>query len=134
MVFRSKSHEVGLLEKRKKGIIITMGDEILNPYIPANEIQEFIGDDLQTKSVETTKLYKEVHQNYDVYHLVVVHNSRTEMDKDTLKESFSEVIGEDNVKIVNLNSISDAIVDIIVNNEYNFSSKENNIMNNVISW
>lgn len=120
-------------KRGKKGIIITMGDEILNPYICGSKIKEHIGDELQVKNVETNMLYKEVIEKYDVYHLVVVHNTSTEIYKNELKNSFSEVIGEDNVKIVNVNNISDAIVDIIANNEYN-SSKENNITNNVISW
>ncbi len=47
-----------------------MGDEPLNPYLPADKIRKFIGDKLEA-DVETKQLYKEVTKNFDVYHLSV---------------------------------------------------------------
>lgn len=42
----------------QKGVIITMGDEPLNPYLPKNTLSVATGDNLQD-NVETAQLYKD---------------------------------------------------------------------------
>ena len=54
----------------KKGIIITMGDEPLNPYLPKKPLSAVTGDSLQG-DVETESLYKATSDKFDIYHLAV---------------------------------------------------------------
>ena len=56
-------------KRGKKGIIITMGDEPLNPYLPGRRLHRVTGGPSQ--DVGTHELYKEVCEKYDVYHLAI---------------------------------------------------------------
>ena len=55
-------------KRNAKGLIITLGDEQINPYLPKNGIQNYAGDTIQA-DIETNDLYKEVCEKYDVYHI-----------------------------------------------------------------
>lgn len=54
-------------KRGKKGIIITMGDEPLNPYLPGREFNRIFGYSRQ--DIDTVDLYKMVTEKYDVYHI-----------------------------------------------------------------
>ena len=68
--FASRHTKIDCLKRGRKGIIITMGDEPLNPYLPKSQIKRVLGDKLEA-DVETKNLYKEVTKNFDVFHLSV---------------------------------------------------------------
>ena len=61
-------------KRGQKGLIITMGDEPMNPYLPARPLAQAVGDPLQG-DVETGKLLKEIRGKYDLYHIFVRHGS-----------------------------------------------------------
>lgn len=125
-------------KRGKKGIIITMGDEQLNPYLPVigNQcgLMKATGDALQA-NVETKHFYKEVTKKFDVYHLDVDHRWR--MDKDNIEKSFRKYMDEKHFRVVNLETITDEIVDIIVNCRELDMEKEGKFQtyfNKVIGW
>lgn len=68
--FGLKHTDLDCWKRGKKGIIITMGDESLNPYLPANRLSAVTGDSLQT-DVETETLYKAASEKFDIYHLAI---------------------------------------------------------------
>ena len=96
----------------KKGIIITIGDERLNPYLQADELMLQTGDDIEA-DIKTEDLYKEASEKYDIYHIQVDHGRS--WDNDNINKSW-EILG-DNFKRANMDNIADVIVEIIVNNE-----------------
>lgn len=108
----SRHCELDCWKRGKKGIIITIGDERLNPYLQCNELMCQTGDDLEA-DIQTTDLYAEASQKYNIYHIQVDHNRN--WDKENITKSF-EILGE-NFKIANMDSIADTIIDIIINNE-----------------
>lgn len=57
-------------KRGKKGIIITLGDEPMNPYLPADELRDATGDSVQG-DVDTEHLYGEVSKKFDIYHIAV---------------------------------------------------------------
>ena len=114
-------------KRGEKGIIITIGDERLNPYLPGDKLSEVTGDNLQG-DVETKDLYEEVRQKYDVYHIHVNHGS--DWDKDNIVRSFG-MLG-DHFREANLDDITNVIVDIITNN--NGASSIGVNLDNGISW
>ena len=57
-------------KRGKRGIIITMGDERLNPYLQKNGLAQFIGDNVQA-DVETAELYSQASQKFDIHHISV---------------------------------------------------------------
>lgn len=97
-------------KRGKKGIIITMGDEELNPYLPINGLTRATGDKLQL-NVETKVLYKEAAEKFDIFHIFIDHSGYH--DARECMESFAEVIGKDNVRCCGVNGVVDVISNII---------------------
>ena len=57
-------------KRGKKGIIITLGDEPMNPYLPADDLEDATGDKIQG-DVETENLYEDASKKFDIYHIAV---------------------------------------------------------------
>lgn len=97
----------------KKGIIITMGDEPLNPYLPKNPLSDVTGNNLQG-DVETKDLYEETSRKFDIYHLAV-NDSQTSFRyyESEIKESFGKFLDKNHLRIVSMDNIANAIVDIV---------------------
>lgn len=81
-------------KRGKKGIIITMGDEPMNPYLPKMPLELKLGCSLQG-DVETKDLYREVVEKFDVYH-IAIDDSRTSYRryKDRIENSFGKLLGD----------------------------------------
>lgn len=97
----------------RKGIIITMGDEPLNPYLPKRQLSDATGDNLQG-DVETKELYEEAIRKFDIYHLAV-NDSQTSYryHESGIKESFGKFLDENHLRVVSMDNIANAIVDIV---------------------
>ena len=115
-------------KRGKKGIIITMGDERLNPYLQHKELMLQTGDDLEA-DISTEDLFAETSEKYDIYHIQVDH-SKYDYDHEGIDKSW-KILG-DNFKRANLDNIADVIVEIITNNESNTSAIHTNTEG--ISW
>lgn len=99
-------------KRGKKGIIITMGDEPLNPYLPKYPLEKITGDNLEA-DVETKDLYELTKEKFDIYHIAI--NDKDDCYrryKDRVDKSFSKVLGED-FKIATLDELPKTIVDCI---------------------
>lgn len=116
----------------KKGIIITMGDEPLNPYLPKDRLTQVCGDNLQG-DVETSDLYKEVTEKYDVYHLAVDDRSTSYnyYERD-IKATYPKYLDDKHFKVVTLDNIAQTIVDIVTASSQNTTSTIG--ATNDISW
>ncbi|MCR5720572.1 MAG: VWA domain-containing protein [Lachnospiraceae bacterium] len=96
-------------KRGRKGIIITMGDEGLNPYLPGNRLAGLTGRPVPC-NVETRDLYPGVLQKYDVYHLFVDHGSYVLRD---YYRSWREYLDEEHFMVTNIDGIKDKIVRIV---------------------
>lgn len=112
-------------KRGKKGIIITMGDERLNPLLQRSMLSTLTGDTLQV-DVDTKDLYVEASEKYDIYHIQVDHGRN--WDSKNIDESWS-LLGN-NYKKANMDNIADVIIDIITNNK----NETIPASNNGISW
>lgn len=107
----------------KKGIIITLGDECPNPYLPAHELAAVTGDNVQS-NIETKDLYEEVKEKFDVYHISVDdYRSSYDYYKTSLNvdEKWAELLGEDHYKVATLDNLSQVITNIITSSNTNVS-------------
>lgn len=124
--FGSRHTKLDCLNRRRKGIIITMGDEQLNTYLPLrgrhSGLIEATGDNLQD-DVETKDLYNEVSKKFNIYHLDVNHGRR--WDEDEIETSYRKYLDDVHFRKVTMDSITNEIVDIIIN------EAENNVVNSV---
>lgn len=96
----------------RKGIIITLGDEGLNPYLPSYQLS------MATKSnpegdIETDALYESASKKFDIFHIAVddPYNCYIRY-KDEIKESFGKLLGN-RLKVSSINGLSKAIEECI---------------------
>lgn len=117
-------------KRGKRGIIITMGDEPLNPYLPKKQLNQVTGDNNEA-DIETVSLYKLAKEKFDIYHLAV--NSPVTCYRwyeAQIQSSFGRYLDNNHLITVNLDNIANAIVQIV-------SGAENVINNNKkteIAW
>lgn len=126
--FGTKHCKLDCWNRGKKGIIITLGDENLNPYLPYNKLARATGDSLQG-DVETKNLYKEAAEKYDIFHIYVDHHGYQYADMNT----WTDVLPRQNVMSCKIEDIPQAITDIVskyANGTVNNTTNEEG----VISW
>lgn len=122
----------------KRGIIITMGDEPLNPYLPKGALNEALNGNEQG-DVNTDDLYKEVSEKFDVYHIAVNdHDNCYYRYADRIESSFGKLLGQ-RLKISTVNDLSKTITECIDDSlafDGEASMPKNNIVNEngEISW
>lgn len=95
----------------QKGIIITMGDELLNPVLPTEAIQKVFGD-VEQDNVDTQELYDKVCEKYEVYHISITDKSAYLRRADKIDNSWSKVIG-DHYKKSTCEELSKTICEIV---------------------
>ena len=106
-------------KRGRKGIIITLGDELPNPYLPMNGryngLASATGDKLQD-NIETKELLPQVREKFDVYHISVndphssyeYNNRKGEIDK-----QWRELLGENSYFVCGLNDLGKTISNIV---------------------
>lgn len=107
----SRHCDLDCWKRGKKGIIITIGDEELNPYLPEVPLERVTGDTLQG-DVETKDLYKEASEKFDIYHINVDHSH---WQNSRIHSTWKEYLDDDHYKSVKLNAVADTIIDMILN-------------------
>ena len=80
--FANKHTKLDCWNRGKRGILITLGDENLNPYIPRRVLAKVTGDTLQG-DIETHEIYEEVKTKYDIHHIYVDHHGYDYADFNT---------------------------------------------------
>jgi hypothetical protein len=117
-------------KRGKKGIIITMGDEPLNPYLPGRRLSEVLGT--STQDVDTEVLYKEVCEKYDVYHIAITNNSCYNRYKDEIKNSWGNLLNQ-HLIVATSNELPKIISEIVTEHENNYSNTVT-VTEEGISW
>lgn len=97
-------------KRGKKGLIITMGDEPINPYLPSRALNEATGDTNQA-NIETPALFKEASEKFDIYHISV--ESRSYPNQTRECASFAKIIGEQRALVSSVDKISDKIISVV---------------------
>ena len=118
----------------KKGIIITMGDEPLNPYLPKERLSNVTGDNVQC-DINTKDIFPQVQEKFDVYHLTISDRStayvrRGKFYAESVDKSYRAYLDENHYKVATLDTLANEIVNIV--KSYNISNKSNT--NEEISW
>lgn len=118
----------------QKGIIITMGDEPLNPYLPRTKLANVTGDNLEA-DVETKQLYDAAKQKFDIYHLNVEHGTSGRFNND-IHRTFGQYLDEKHLIDTSVDGIANDIIDIIVKASGNTATTETTVTVSAdgISW
>ena len=107
----SRHTDIDCLKRGKKGLIITMGDEPMNPYLPYRPLAAATGDSLQA-DVETRDLYKEVNEKYDLWHIHVMHRE-PDMYLNGALRSFGAVLPKGHLTVLPVGGIAEKLIGII---------------------
>lgn len=132
--FGLKHTKLDCWNRNKKGIIITMGDEPLNPYLPGNRLKIVTGDNLES-NIETSDLYELAAEKFDIYHLAV--NDRQTcygFYSKMIHDSFEKYLDKNHFKVVTLDNIANTVIQIVQNYASDVQSTENLNQNGMISW
>lgn len=118
----------------KKGIIITMGDEPLNPYLPKERLSKVTGDNVQC-DINTKDIFPQVQEKFDVYHLTISDRStayvrRGKFYAESVDKSYRAYLDENHYKVATLDTLANKIVNIV--KSHNISNKSNT--SEEISW
>ena len=112
-----------------------MGDEGLNPYLPAETITRITGREA-AEDVETDGLYRAVQEKYEVYHLFVNHIASRGTCVSYIK-SWGKLMDNKHFKVVKLKEVTDEIIKIVTREAGNKSLMRGQIelpMAAGISW
>lgn len=96
-------------KRGKKALLITMGDERINPYIDATRWYKVVGESCQ--AIDTKRIYKEASKKFEIYHIHVDHHAYGYEDS---ADSFKEVLPEQHVITCKVEEIDNAITNIIL--------------------
>jgi hypothetical protein len=103
----------------RKGVIITMGDEPLNPDLPKRVLEKYFGKaDAEGPGnheyiYETNALYKEASKKFDIFHIAIDDDADCyDRYKRDIKRSFQPVLGE-NFKVSTIDGLKDTICSCI---------------------
>jgi hypothetical protein len=146
--FGLKHTKLDCWKRGKKGIIITLGDESLNPYLPSSALGHVMGDSLQG-DVYTDSLYKEALEKFDIFHLAI-DDPRTSYRNYTneIRDSWGKLLGQ-NLMVTKCDQLPKVIADIVSRSEessvtsfnpfaastpFNPFGGSESINDNLISW
>lgn len=117
----------------RKGIIITMGDEPMNPYLPKRGIVDVVGDSVQG-DIETRELYADACKKFDIYHIAVNDRSSAySLYKNDIQNSFGQLLG-DRLKVSTINGLGGTICDCIDDSVNGGSTTNTTTNDDGISW
>ena len=133
-----KHAKLDCFEKQgRKGIIITMGDEPLNPYLPYRTLNAATNGTEQ-KDVETKELYSQVCEKCDVFHIAVDSpRDSYRWHKKEIENTFGQLLGT-HFKTSSVDSLAQTIEECISESVTNTTSasKSETMINEQgeISW
>ena len=105
--------ELDCWKRGKKGTIITIGDEPLNPYLQKSELKRVLGNIGHDTPTETEELYKAVIEKYNVYHIALDDRSTSyRWYEGTIKNSWRPLLG-DHLHVSTLNELPKTIAEIV---------------------
>lgn len=81
-------------KRGKKGIIVSLGDEGANPYLPKIAVNRVFGDNIQA-DIDTEELLKLANEKFDIYHIAVTDKeSSYDYHKNTIEETWRPLLGQ----------------------------------------
>lgn len=111
--FALKHTDLDCWKRGKKGVIITLGDEPLNPYLPGREFNRIFG--YSGQDIDTADLYEQVIEKYDVYHIVIsdIETSARYYEK-RIAESWGKLLDSQHLFTKNSTELPEVIHDIVL--------------------
>ena len=95
-------------KRKKKGFVITIGDEPCLPSLPANAVKELMGNTAEAQGTFTMEaLYAEACERHHVYHIHVNHGRYG-------AHTWTPLLGQDLIEVSDISTIPAVISDLIL--------------------
>lgn len=128
--------ELDCWKRGKKGIIVTMGDELLNPYIPPKELNNKLGTKLiENVNINSSKLYMTASSKFDIYHIGILDSDALNYKRreEKIDKSWRDVLGQNYFKC-KCEELPDVIARIIKTNAGAERESSVNVTAEGIAW
>ena len=110
-LFGLNNTDLDCWKRGRKGIIITLGDEPLNPYLPGAKLKKHLGSGGQ--DIDTDVLYKAASEKFDIYHIAITDRECSfGYYKTKIENSWGKLLG-DKCFYANTNELPKVISDIV---------------------
>jgi hypothetical protein len=119
-------------KRGERGIIITLGDEPLNPYLPARRLSQVIGGEIP-EDIETMALYEQASEKFEIYHIAITDESSYDWYKDIIEDTWRPLLG-DNLLIAESKQLPQLISAIVNNHSFGVAANPVTVNEDGISW
>lgn len=110
--FALKHTDLDCWKRGKKGIIITLGDEPLNPYLPGRQFDRVFG--YASQDIDTVELYKDASEKFDIYHIIITDPESSGMRYlNRSKDAWGKVLDGQHLLVHNSDELPEVIHDIV---------------------
>lgn len=115
----NKTHLNYVLDEKRKGILITVGDDNVHPKLTGAEIRNFLDPNYDGGDISNEKLVEAAMEQYEIYHIVVTDgasycNDTMTVDKqNALVRKWKTLLGENNIILAESDDVAKAISSII---------------------
>lgn len=107
-------------KRKKKGVLITIGDEPTLKQLPANVQQRLMGVG-QYKDLSATELLDKAREKYDVYHL---HMLQGQGNSQQTKDGWKQLMGENVIFVQKKEDVAQIVADLVTKNKVETVGKE----------
>lgn len=103
--------DLDCLKDGRKGTIITLGDEPLNPYLPTDKLERVLGNSVRQRETETKRLYELASKRFNIYHICIKDHASSyryyedEIFDDKSSCSWVNVLGRENVIVSTIEAL-----------------------------
>lgn len=112
-LFGSRRCKLDCWNRGQRGVIITTGDEPLNPYLPRIPLNNALGTTYEA-DIETPELFKEASKKFDIYHITVKDGTCYHGYESKIKSTFGKILEPQHLIASSIENLSTSIVDIVV--------------------
>lgn len=107
------------LKDGRKGTIITLGDEPLNPYLPGDILVRTLGGAVKQNETNTKRLYELAAKRFNIYHICIEDNATSyryyedRIFDSTNPNSWLSVLGGDNICVSTIEALPQTISKLV---------------------
>ncbi len=119
-------------DRGERGIIITIGDEALNPMLPGKRIKDVIGGQVDG-DIDTKQLYAAASEKFDIYHIAITDQSSYKWNKNLIEDTWRPLLG-DHLIIAESTDLPQLIAAIVNSSHRTMAESSVTTSNDGISW
>lgn len=111
--------DLDCLKDGRKGTIITLGDEPLNPYLPEDILVRTLGGAVKQNETNTKRLYELAAKKFNIYHICIEDNATSyryyenRIFDSNNSNSWLSVLGGDNICVSTIEALPQTISTLV---------------------